>query len=147
MKPAFWLCVDLQSVWYSSLVRHSGKADAPNRISNDEEMNIILLRLVEYLGHTNPFVCAVAYAEVCIWIMSSFLLSFLFFQSHIYKFSLPLYPSSLIDISFPNLRNTPHRPLLAYFDRIGGRFLWQSRKTSNIARIWPSSSVIYWEWK
>lgn len=63
-------------MWYSSLVRHSGKADAPNRISNDEEMNIILLRLVEYLGHTNPFVCAVAYAEVCIWIMSSFLLSY-----------------------------------------------------------------------
>lgn len=29
-------------------------------------MNIILLHLVEYLGHSNPFVCAVAYAEVCI---------------------------------------------------------------------------------
>lgn len=27
-------------------------------------MNIILLHLVEYLGHSNPFVCAVAYAEV-----------------------------------------------------------------------------------
>lgn len=35
------------------------------RLSNDEEMNIILLRLVEYLGHPNPFVCAVAYSEVC----------------------------------------------------------------------------------
>lgn len=27
-------------------------------------MNIILLRLVEYLGHTNPLVCGVAYDEV-----------------------------------------------------------------------------------
>lgn len=34
------------------------------RLSDDEEMNIILLHLVEYLGHSNPFVCAVAYAEV-----------------------------------------------------------------------------------
>ncbi|OOO03775.1 phosphatidylinositol 3- and 4-kinase catalytic [Aspergillus oryzae] len=33
-------------------------------LSNDEEMNIILLRLVEYLGHPNPFVCAVAYSEI-----------------------------------------------------------------------------------
>ena len=110
-------------MWYSSLVRHSGKADAPNRISNDEEMNIILLRLVEYLGHTNPFVCAVAYAEVCIWTMSMFLLAFLISSFHIYKFSLPLYLSSLMYISFPNLHNTPHRPLLAYFDHIGGPFL------------------------
>ncbi|KAE8133779.1 hypothetical protein BDV38DRAFT_274097 [Aspergillus pseudotamarii] len=34
------------------------------RLSNDEELNIILLRLVEYLGHPNPFVCAVAYTEI-----------------------------------------------------------------------------------
>lgn len=27
-------------------------------------MNIILLRLLEYLGHPNPYVCAVAYNEV-----------------------------------------------------------------------------------
>lgn len=27
-------------------------------------MNIILLRLVEYLGHPNPFIGAVAYTEV-----------------------------------------------------------------------------------
>ncbi|KAE8348829.1 protein kinase [Aspergillus coremiiformis] len=33
-------------------------------LSNDEEMNIILLRLVEYLGHPNPFICAVAYTEL-----------------------------------------------------------------------------------
>ncbi|EAU37733.1 hypothetical protein ATEG_02771 [Aspergillus terreus NIH2624] len=34
------------------------------QLSNDEEMNIILLRLVEYLGHPNPFIGAVAYAEL-----------------------------------------------------------------------------------
>ncbi|KAL4902881.1 hypothetical protein BDW74DRAFT_169409 [Aspergillus multicolor] len=34
------------------------------RFSNDEEMNIILLRLVEYLGHPNPFTCGVAYSEI-----------------------------------------------------------------------------------
>lgn len=35
-----------------------------NRISNDEEMNIVLLRLLEYLGHANPFVSGIAYTEV-----------------------------------------------------------------------------------
>ncbi|GKZ39773.1 serine/threonine-protein kinase M1 [Aspergillus brasiliensis] len=34
------------------------------QFSNDEEMNIILLRLVEYLGHPNPFIGAVAYTEL-----------------------------------------------------------------------------------
>jgi len=34
------------------------------RFSNDEEMNIVLLRLIEYLGHPNPFTCGVAYTEV-----------------------------------------------------------------------------------
>lgn len=33
-------------------------------VSEDEEKNIILLRLLEYLGHPNPYVCAVAYNEV-----------------------------------------------------------------------------------
>ncbi|KAF9892395.1 serine/threonine-protein kinase M1 [Aspergillus nanangensis] len=33
-------------------------------LSGDDEMNIILLRLVEYLGHPNPFICAVAYTEL-----------------------------------------------------------------------------------
>lgn len=37
---------------------------SPHRVSDEEEKNIILLRLVEYLGHTNPYVCAVAYNEV-----------------------------------------------------------------------------------
>lgn len=34
------------------------------RVSDDEEKNIILLRLLEYLGHPNPYICAVAYNEV-----------------------------------------------------------------------------------
>lgn len=34
------------------------------RVSDEEERNIILLRLLEYLGHPNPYICAVAYNEV-----------------------------------------------------------------------------------
>ncbi|KAI4102058.1 MAG: hypothetical protein L6R37_004617 [Teloschistes peruensis] len=35
------------------------------RITSGDETNIVLLRLVEYLGHTNPLVCGLAYDEVC----------------------------------------------------------------------------------
>ncbi|KAJ5659099.1 hypothetical protein N7507_005550 [Penicillium longicatenatum] len=34
------------------------------KFSDEEEKNIILLRLVEYLGHPNPYICAVAYDEL-----------------------------------------------------------------------------------
>ncbi|KAJ5683180.1 hypothetical protein N7462_006345 [Penicillium macrosclerotiorum] len=34
------------------------------RMSDDDEKNIILLRLIEYLGHPNPYVCATAYNEL-----------------------------------------------------------------------------------
>ncbi|KAJ5778568.1 hypothetical protein N7520_001814 [Penicillium odoratum] len=34
------------------------------KVSDEEEKNIILLRLVEYLGHPNPYICAVAYDEL-----------------------------------------------------------------------------------
>ncbi|KAL8729547.1 MAG: hypothetical protein Q9166_004627 [cf. Caloplaca sp. 2 TL-2023] len=34
------------------------------RVSSGDEMNIVLLRLVEYLGHTNPLVCGLAYDEI-----------------------------------------------------------------------------------
>ncbi|KAF4759666.1 hypothetical protein HAV15_007320 [Penicillium sp. str.  len=59
--------------WLKSL---SGKDDMPLQeaciitlcglatVSEDEEKNIILLRLLEYLGHPNPYVCAVAYNEL-----------------------------------------------------------------------------------
>ncbi|ODH48741.1 hypothetical protein GX48_05176 [Paracoccidioides brasiliensis] len=33
-------------------------------VSGDEEMNIILLRLLEYLGHSNPFISGVAYTAL-----------------------------------------------------------------------------------
>lgn len=38
-------------------------ADTP-RVCVDEELNIVLLRLVEYLGHTNSVLCGLAYDEV-----------------------------------------------------------------------------------
>ncbi|KAL8849305.1 MAG: hypothetical protein Q9221_005715 [Calogaya cf. arnoldii] len=34
------------------------------RVSSGDEMNIIVLRLIEYLGHTNPLVCGLAYDEI-----------------------------------------------------------------------------------
>ncbi|KAJ6018089.1 hypothetical protein N7451_001468 [Penicillium sp. IBT 35674x] len=34
------------------------------KFSDEEEKNIILLRLVEYLGHPNPYICAVAYDQL-----------------------------------------------------------------------------------
>ncbi|KAL8891174.1 MAG: hypothetical protein Q9215_001770 [Flavoplaca cf. flavocitrina] len=34
------------------------------RVSTGDELNIILLKLVEYLGHTNPLVCGLAYDEI-----------------------------------------------------------------------------------
>lgn len=35
-----------------------------SRVSSGDETNIVLLRLVDYLGHTNPLVCGLAYDEV-----------------------------------------------------------------------------------
>ena len=35
-----------------------------SRVCEDEELNIILLRLLDYFGHTNPYICAVSYTEV-----------------------------------------------------------------------------------
>ena len=34
------------------------------RVVGDEELNIILVRLVEYLGHTNPYISGMVYAEI-----------------------------------------------------------------------------------
>lgn len=42
------------------------RADIATRLSGDDEMNLVLLRLLEYLGHPNPFVSAIAYTEVCV---------------------------------------------------------------------------------
>lgn len=35
-------------------------------VSRNDEMNIVLLRLTEYLGHTNPLLCGIAYDEVSV---------------------------------------------------------------------------------
>ncbi|KAL9594565.1 MAG: hypothetical protein Q9179_005333, partial [Wetmoreana sp. 5 TL-2023] len=34
------------------------------RVSSGDETNIVLLRLIQYLGHTNPLVCGLAYDEI-----------------------------------------------------------------------------------
>jgi serine/threonine-protein kinase ATR len=34
------------------------------RVSEDDELNIVLFRLVQYLGHTNPFIHGLAYTEI-----------------------------------------------------------------------------------
>lgn len=45
-----------------------GKASRPeltfHRVSKDEELHITLIRLVEYLGHSNPFLVSLAYSNV-----------------------------------------------------------------------------------
>ncbi|MCJ1394432.1 serine/threonine-protein kinase M1 [Xylographa bjoerkii] len=33
-------------------------------VSSEDEMNLVLLRLIEYLGHTNPLICGLAYEEL-----------------------------------------------------------------------------------
>lgn len=33
-------------------------------------MNIVLLRLTEYLGHTNPLLCGIAYDEVSAFLLT-----------------------------------------------------------------------------
>lgn len=42
------------------------------RVSAGDEMNLVLLKLVEYLGHTNPLICGLAYDEVGISIVECF---------------------------------------------------------------------------
>ncbi|KAI1919319.1 serine/threonine-protein kinase M1 [Ophidiomyces ophidiicola] len=42
-------------------------------ISGDEEMNIVLFRLLEYIGHVNPFISGVAYTEACLPFLFSFI--------------------------------------------------------------------------
>lgn len=58
------LCRLAKCVYSSCRLLINVQAHQYNRVSDDEETNIILLRLLEYLGHPNPYVCAVAYNEV-----------------------------------------------------------------------------------
>lgn len=44
-------------------------------------MNIILFRLIEYLGHPNPFICAVVHTEVSVlYLYAAIYLSFVYFN-------------------------------------------------------------------
>lgn len=36
----------------------------PTRVVQDQELNAVLLKLLDYLGHTNPIVSGVAFNEV-----------------------------------------------------------------------------------
>lgn len=35
------------------------------RVCGEKELNLALLRLVDYLGHPNSLICSLAYSEVC----------------------------------------------------------------------------------
>lgn len=48
----------------SSPKASTGHADLLPRVSSGDEMNLILLKLVEYLGNTNALLCGLAYDEV-----------------------------------------------------------------------------------
>ena len=39
------------------------------RILKDDELNIVLLKLVDYLGHPNPVISSVAFNEVNYWLL------------------------------------------------------------------------------
>ena len=55
---------------WGQIARYVGKSGVPSgsrslsSMSTGDEMNIILLKLVEYLGHTNTLVSGLAYDEV-----------------------------------------------------------------------------------
>jgi serine/threonine-protein kinase ATR len=40
------------------------------RVVQDQELNVVLLKLLDYLGHTNPIVSGVAFNEVSSRILS-----------------------------------------------------------------------------
>jgi len=58
----------LQSLWQKGEVAFQETAVVAlarmARVVGDEERNIILLRLAEYLGHTNPYISGIVYAEI-----------------------------------------------------------------------------------
>lgn len=61
-KRAFWL--GDRFLGMSSPKASTGHADLLPRVSSGDEMNLILLKLVEYLGNTNALLCGLAYDEV-----------------------------------------------------------------------------------
>lgn len=48
------------SLEYPGLVNESNSV----RVVQDQELNVVLLKLLDYLGHTNPIVSGVAFNEV-----------------------------------------------------------------------------------
>jgi serine/threonine-protein kinase ATR len=67
MRPWSSLGVNLAGMFLTP-VDHKHYIPAANRgrISNDDELNIVLLRLVAYLGHSNPVISGVAFNEVIV---------------------------------------------------------------------------------
>jgi hypothetical protein len=45
------------------IVKTDSEADA-SRVVQDQELNVVLLKLLDYLAHTNPIVSGVAFNEV-----------------------------------------------------------------------------------
>lgn len=45
------------------LLKFASEANAI-RVVQDQELNVVLLKLLDYLGHTNPIVSGVAFSEV-----------------------------------------------------------------------------------
>ena len=62
MRPAFLLGAKLESTSLppSLFLTFANRF----RTLNDDELNIVLHKLVEYLGHSNPIVTSVAFNEV-----------------------------------------------------------------------------------
>jgi hypothetical protein len=56
----------LEPGWKVCTLRYESVSNGADRvrISKGEELNIVLLKLVEYLGHSNPMVSGVAFTEV-----------------------------------------------------------------------------------
>lgn len=66
-KRAFWLGDRLPGML--SLLASIERAHPLSRVSNGDQMNLVLLKLVEYLGHTNALLCGLAYDEVSCHLM------------------------------------------------------------------------------
>ena len=66
-KRAFWLGDRLPGML--SLLASIERAHPLSRVSKGDQMNLVLLKLVEYLGHTNALLCGLAYDEVSCHLM------------------------------------------------------------------------------
>jgi hypothetical protein len=69
-KRAFWLGDRLLGML--SLVASTERAHPLSRVSSGDQMNLVLLKLMEYLGHTNALLCGLAYDEVSCHLVSGY---------------------------------------------------------------------------